>query len=100
MTVVPFAPKEKTERHGTGKAKCLACKHEWVAVAPLPVTADLECPACGASRGVYQYPFDAAPDSAEWTCRCGNTLHKLIVRADHTEYALCVGCGNAKTIVM
>ena len=99
MSVVQFTPKEKIERHATGKAKCLACKHEWAAVVPIPVDQDFECPQCHLPRGVYIFPFCAPDGSALWTCNCGNQLMKLVVRPDGSEYALCIGCGNAKAIV-
>lgn len=35
--------------------RCLACKHKWVAVAPLGTdTNALACPECGAQRTIHQ----------------------------------------------
>lgn len=42
--------------HLQGAARCLACKHEWQAVAPVGAT-DLKCPSCACLRGVYIHPI-------------------------------------------
>lgn len=53
MTVINLAQAEADrEPHLSGKARCLACKHEWVAVAPVGVVW-MECPACTLERGRY-----------------------------------------------
>ena len=46
MAVIDFTKaKAELDPHISGDARCLACKHEWVAVAPIG-TIWLECPAC------------------------------------------------------
>lgn len=86
----------ETEQWASGDAKCLACRHEWPAVAPLGTTA-LECPECGTHRGVYKYPFVRGygdPDRPHYTCSCGNDLFGVTPRgiycpqcgADHRPY--------------
>ena len=67
-----FAP--KTEPYGEGPAKCLACKHEWEAVAPLGQV-HLECPACSTHLGVWRHPF--VREEEHWRCRCGNELFSI-----------------------
>jgi hypothetical protein len=53
--------------HLSGEAVCLACKHKWVAVAPIGETC-LECPSCGTYRGV----FTGNPmGETHFECRCG-----------------------------
>lgn len=53
MTVIDLAQaKADREPHLSGAAVCLACKHEWVAVAPVG-TVWMECPACSIERGRY-----------------------------------------------
>lgn len=56
--------------HLSGKAVCLNCKFEWVAVAPLGTIA-LECSECGLFKGVFAAM--PAPDMA-WHCPCGTAL--------------------------
>lgn len=43
----------------TGKAECLACEHEWIAVWPLGAN-DLECPNCG-GRDTVRESLPAPP---------------------------------------
>ena len=53
MMVIDLAQaKADREPHLSGAAVCLACKHEWVAVAPVG-TVWMECPACSLERGRY-----------------------------------------------
>lgn len=57
--------------HRSGRARCLNCKHEWVAVAPIGVV-DLECSQCSTFQGVFiglsltEFP--------QWRCECGELL--------------------------
>jgi len=71
--------------HATGKAQCLDCHHEWVAVAPIGEVW-LECPACTLLRGRYVFPF--VRDGEEWACNCGNDLFHI-----KREGAYCPNCG-------
>jgi hypothetical protein len=93
MTVVPFAkPEAPTEQHLSGAARCLACKHEWVAVAEAQsgYCGDLECPACGVCRGQFKWPFQGPPGEEVWACGgCGGQLF-MITRPG----TRCVGCGQ------
>jgi len=80
-------------RLASGKAKCLACKHEWVAVVECPAV-DLECPECGCNRGVYKGAFTASEGDAVFTCNCGNTLFEYIAKRDGRHFPMCIGCGE------
>lgn len=72
MTVIDLqAEKEAREPHSEGKARCLACKHEWVAVAPVG-TIWLECPACTLERGRFIAQHQREGD--HWHCNCGCDL--------------------------
>ena len=72
MTVIDLMQaKQKREPHLSGKARCLSCKHEWVAVAPVGVIW-MECPSCTLERG--RYVAHAERDSMRWGCNCGNDL--------------------------
>lgn len=55
----------------TGKAKCLSCRHEWIAVSPLGVVW-FECPACGMEQG--RSMGAVSREGAHWHCGCGNDL--------------------------
>lgn len=86
---IDFA-KAKLERspHLVGKARCMACKHEWEAVAPSG-TADLECPSCGLVRGQWIYPHTLDKGQLIFTCNtCGGTNFAI-----QRHRAFCVGCG-------
>ena len=74
MTVIDIAQaKADREPHLSGSAVCLACKHEWVAVAPVG-TVWMECPACSLERGRYHGPVQL--DRDHWHCHCGNDLSR------------------------
>ena len=80
--------REEREPHMTGKARCLACRHEWIAVAPIG-TVELECPSdgCGLPKG--RFVALCEPDhGARWVCDCGNDLFWL-TRAG----MFCQNCG-------
>lgn len=61
--------------HIGGEARCLTCKHEWVAVAPAG-TSQLECPECEAEMGVFKYPV--RPKGEVWECGCGSDLFHIL----------------------
>mgnify|MGYP000489409234 CR=1 FL=1 len=73
--------------HIDGEAKCLACQHEWVAVAPTG-TLGLDCPECGAFKGVFKGL--TAPDTV-WECTCGNSLFFI-----SPEGSMCSICGEVQ----
>lgn len=76
----------KFKPHLAGKMVCLECKHNWVGVSPLGISA-LECPQCGMIKGVHVGV--CCPDIA-YTCKCGNH-HFFIV---YEGKALCCYCGE------
>jgi hypothetical protein len=53
--------------HRSGNARCLNCKHEWVAVSPAG-TITLECPSCATFQGVYLGV--AQTELRQWQCVC------------------------------
>ena len=63
--------KEENTPHLSGEARCIACKHEWVAVCPTSV-AFFECPNCGLHKGSMK--FEVIRDGPHWKCNCGNDL--------------------------
>lgn len=86
MTVVDLA-EERARRgeHLTGPARCLSCRFEWVAVAPVG-TVILECPECHLMRG--RFVGEVLRDCLHWVCNCGNDL--FLVTA---EGFYCPHCG-------
>lgn len=87
MTIIDFA-QAKAERkpHISGDARCLACDHEWEAVAPAG-TIWLECPKCTLQRG--RYFAHTAPDCMFWLCTgCGSDLFYVTPRGN-----FCPNCG-------
>lgn len=87
MSVVEFKRPEKTEPHGEGPAFCIACEHEWQAVAPAG-TVELECPECQTMKGRFRRIFGTYESESVWTCNCGNDLFR-VTETGH----LCVNCG-------
>lgn len=91
MTIVDLgAARQKREQHSSGKARCLDCKHEWVAVAPTG-TPWLECPSCTLFRGRFVEHHEHG-DKAHWECRCGNELFYILA-----DGCLCPNCGRYQT---
>lgn len=84
------AAREARMAHLSGQARCLACKHEWVAVAPTGAHR-LECPACGTMRGVWNYPV-TTHDAAGGVWQCGTCKGDLFVLSD--RQLMCVCCGE------
>ena len=86
MTVIDLAAaREEREPHLSGAAKCLACHHEWQAVAPVG-TIWLECPACSLERG--RFVRAVARDGDHWQCNCGNDLFRATA-----DGMYCPNCG-------
>jgi|GEM_PF-1729275 hypothetical protein len=89
------APKSQG-RSITGKARCLACSHEWEHAVPEGDDGHFDlwhtCPACGLELGrfVYDITEDGKP---VWTCGgCGNELFKVTA-----EHIYCPVCGTIQT---
>lgn len=81
--------REERMPHTSGIAKCLACKHEWVAVSPFinGYVMWLECPACGLVRGKYKFQHER--NGEHWACNCGNDLFHL-----SRNGVYCPNCGS------
>lgn len=71
-----------------GPVRCLGCRHEWRAVAPPGDFKALECPGCGASKGI-RLGVITPDDGTVWECRCGGDLFFLTP----TGAPLCANCG-------
>lgn len=93
--VVSFAPQEKADPHLAGEAKCIGCGEQWTAVAPVG-TVSLECPQCGAERGVWRYPVRAADGDLLFTCNCGCEALTAYQRSGKF-WLKCMCCGTDQT---
>lgn len=87
--VIPFE-RPITEPHGHGKAFCIACNHNWQAVAPVGVT-ELECPQCKTMKGRYTFAFAPSTEKV-WECGCGNQLFNFDMNG-----IFCPNCGVYQT---
>lgn len=85
--VVELASRRK-EPHLSGKARCAACRYEWVQVAPVGVDW-MECPQCHLMKGRYLHP--AIPEANEeiWQCACGCDVF-MVTR----KVIFCINCGT------
>lgn len=63
--------REENTPHNTGDARCLACGHKWIAVAPVG-TDWLECSECHLMKGRFIHHCER--EGAHWNCNCGNDL--------------------------
>ena len=87
MAVIDLATKrQEREPHMQGRARCLACTHEWQAVATLG-SLWLDCPACSLEKGRMVAPCMPA-SKLTWHCHCGNNLFVF-----NETGTLCPNCG-------
>jgi len=102
--VVPFGRKPETpDNHMVRDCLCVACGHAWTGVMPFhtkgqstgPEDCALECPSCGALRGVYKKNIQHET-GMQWTCvSCQGFLFTISLRPDSTAPVLmCAGCAN------
>jgi len=82
----------EVEPHAAGKARCLECRREWQAVAPVGVTR-LECDGCGTQKGVWVGAMGPAEGELVWRCSCDNDLFTL----QPTGAPMCARCGLRAT---
>jgi len=62
----------KDDPHMTGKARCIACEHEFVSVAPVGAKW-LTCPNCQGEKALLKFSC-LVEGAAHWECNCGNDL--------------------------
>lgn len=72
-----------------GPVRCAGCRHEWRAVTPTGEFEDLECPACGAHKGI-RLGLILPEDRTYWECHCGCMYFMLTP----TGAPMCVNCGT------
>lgn len=78
--------REEREPHLSGRAVCFACKHVWLAVAPVG-TVYLQCPSCTMVKGALVNPVER--DEPHWVCNCGNSFFACGERSG----MYCTNCG-------
>lgn len=94
--VVKFGKDDTREPTMTGPAKCVSCKHKWAAVSPIGVTTDLECPNCGAMKGIRE-TLVSVPDGSElWTCNCGCDAFRVAGENGKFLAMFCINCGASQ----
>lgn len=86
MSVIAFP--SKTEPHQVGSAFCIACDHEWEAVAPVGIEV-LECPSCRCVKGRFKFECAPAVGLQVRQCNCGNQLFYLTPQGH-----MCPRCGT------
>lgn len=77
---------ETARPHLSGPARCLDCKHEFVAVAPVG-TYCMTCPSCGADKAARFSMID--PPTDVWVCNCGNQFMLILFGGQ----VFCPNCG-------
>lgn len=95
VTNIASRRKEPRDPHFQGPALCLACRHEWHAVAPIGLH-QFECPACGTLRGVWKLPVGVSPGTKVFTCMvegCDSQHMHVIRTAEGLWRVDCVRCG-------
>lgn len=95
MSIVQFKRPEPVQAHSEGTAVCLACRHEWAAVAPVGEQT-LDCPSCKLPRGLWKYNFGAQQGDRLFLCLCGSEALTAYQRAGHF-YLKCMACGDDHT---
>lgn len=86
MSVVPF-PDRGGGPHTEGPVRCVGCNHEWTAVTPAGEFRDLECPSCGAYKGIRLGTI--GPSDEFWECNCGCSYFML----GRAGAPVCINCG-------
>ena len=91
------AHREEQGQHGTGVARCLACKHEWSAVAPIGTVA-LTCPGCGSGKGMFKYAYSPEVGETCFSCLICTSQHFYFVQQNNAVHITCAGCGSPMSI--
>lgn len=89
--------KAEKERHYSGEARCIRCKHEWVAVAKVG-DIFLECPSCECISGVPKHPFMADEGCLIFVCENCTSEFFYIEKYKGETAICCGGCGDHKSI--
>jgi len=83
------ARREANSPHRAGEARCLNCKHEWAAVAPVGAVT-LQCPKCETFQGLFKGV--SCTEFKQWQCDCKEWTFFI---DEHGPY--CAHCGVRPT---
>lgn len=97
--VTPFRKQQTGEPYGQGPARCLDCKHEWQAAAPVG-TAHLDCGNCGGHRGMWKHPYAGKAGDVAFICNFCRSEHFYAVKIDGLISLKCAGCGADQTMAI
>jgi len=90
MTIIDFNKyKAENSPHLSGSARCIGCKHEWIAVTPIGTINYLECPNCGAFKGALVYPC-VRENIDQFECNCGSNWFSY----HRDNVMMCINCGT------
>jgi len=92
IDLASYRPPPPSDPHMAGPARCMECKHDWQAAAPVG-TVTLECPSCGTFKGAWRGAINPAPGTPIWKCVCGNDLFTLLLAGP----PMCGRCGLRAT---
>jgi hypothetical protein len=96
MSNVVDISSRRHDPHMTGKAKCLQCSHEWIAVAPVG-TSEMECPSCSATKGFWRHLCNFESASAVFVCVICGCQAITAARYPDGVHLMCMGCGAEQT---
>lgn len=98
--VIDFkAALEKSKPHVSGQVVCVGCKHRWTAVAPWKPGQKhdlLECPSCGAFKGVFADPLLSERFTEVMRCSCGCDAYMVVSDGTNDAFVTCINCGDIK----
>lgn len=99
MSVVSLAAaREERRPHWQGACLCMACRHEWEGVGPVGDHVGLECPQCGALKGITKHLYGAQAGDLELRCDCGcEALTSYCRQTDGLKRIQCMACGTDLT---
>lgn len=81
--------KEHTDPHAEGDAICMNCGYEYIAVAPVGITA-FECPKCHTERATFVHPL--FKNQPHCKCGCGNKFFTIAFDGS----VCCAACGRTQ----
>lgn len=80
------AKRDAKSPHRAGEARCLNCKHNWAAVAPIGTTS-LQCPKCETFQGLFV--GISVTEYKQFQCQCGEYVFFI---DEYSPY--CAHCGE------
>lgn len=98
--VIDFnAARIKNQPHVSGEAVCIGCKHRWTAVRkhePGVLQPWIECPSCGAIKGVFADALLHHTLKETLVCGCGCDAYMIARDESKDAFVSCINCGDIK----